>query len=189
MTKGHPKSQALAAMIWLLFGVVVLAAINRTEAAPRGKAARADASSVVIDADDIGGVVTSSKGPEAGVWVIAETSDLPTKFRKIVVTDDAGRFVVPDLPKANYKVWVRGYGLVDSQVVSTTLGKTLALKAVIAPTPRDAAQYYPGDYWFSLLNMPPKSAFPMKIRSRDGQLIGRGAGCSGQLRAHERHRD
>ena len=114
MTKGNPKSQALAAMIWLLFGVVVLAAIIRTQAAPRGKAARADASSVVIDADDIGGVVTSSKGPEAGVWVIAETSDLPTKFRKIVVTDDAGRFVVPDLPKANYKVWVRGYGLVDS---------------------------------------------------------------------------
>src|SRR5262245_26301001 len=68
---------------------------------------------VAIDSDDIGGVVTGASGPEAGVWVIAETSDLPTKFAKMVVTDDQGRYVVPDLPKAKYKVWVRGYGLVD----------------------------------------------------------------------------
>jgi len=46
---------------------------------------------VAIDPDDIGGVVTSAKGPEAGVWVVAETTDLPTKFAKIVVTDDRGR--------------------------------------------------------------------------------------------------
>ena len=59
-------------------------------------------------------MVTSAKGPEAGVWVIAETADLPTKFAKIVVTDDQGRYVMPGLPKANYSVWVRGYGLVDS---------------------------------------------------------------------------
>src|SRR5271154_3936536 len=67
-----------------------------------------------IKADDIGGVITSTKGPEAGVWVIAETTDLPTKFVKIVVSDDLGRYVLPDLPKASYKLWVRGYGLVDS---------------------------------------------------------------------------
>ena len=60
---------------------------------------------------------TSSKGPEAGVWVIAETHDFQTTLRKIVVTDDQGRFLIPDLPKANYKVWVRGYGLVDSSPV------------------------------------------------------------------------
>ena len=70
---------------------------------------------VAIDNDDIGGVVTGPKGPEAGVWVIAETTDLPTKYAKIVVTDDQGRYVLPDLPKAKYKVWVRGYGLVDSR--------------------------------------------------------------------------
>ena len=46
---------------------------------------------VRIDADDIGGVVTGVKGPEAGVWVIAETTDLPTKYAKIVVTDEALR--------------------------------------------------------------------------------------------------
>src|SRR5215208_7185567 len=68
---------------------------------------------VAIDPDDIGGVVTSSKGPEAGVWVIAETTELPTKLAKIVVTDDRGRYVIPDLPKATYSVWVRGYGLVE----------------------------------------------------------------------------
>ena len=70
--------------------------------------------SVNVGANDIGGVVTSAKGPEAGVWVIAETTDLPTKFARIVVTDDPGRYLIPDLPQANYKVWVRGYGLVDS---------------------------------------------------------------------------
>src|SRR6266508_5335498 len=65
---------------------------------------------VRIDNDDIGGVVTSAKGPEAGVWVIAETTDLPTRFSRSVVTDDQGRYVVPDLPTASYNVWVRGYG-------------------------------------------------------------------------------
>ena len=70
--------------------------------------------SVPIDADDIGGIVTSIQGPEAGVWVIAETTDLPTRFSRVVVTDDRGRYLVPDLPKANYSIWVRGYGLVDS---------------------------------------------------------------------------
>jgi hypothetical protein len=70
---------------------------------------------VAIDKDDIGGVVRGAAGPEAGVWVIAETTELPTKFAKIVVTDDQGRFVIPDLPpNVNYEVWVRGYGLVDS---------------------------------------------------------------------------
>ena len=53
-------------------------------------------------------------GPEAGVWVIAETRDLPVRYIKSVVTDDQGRFVVPDLPKAKLQVWARGYGLVDS---------------------------------------------------------------------------
>src|SRR5688572_18977395 len=77
--------------------------------------------------DNLAGVVTSSRGPEAGVWVIAETTDLPTKFAKIVVTDDRGRFLMPDLPKASYQVWVRGYGLVDSAKTSTPPGKRLDL--------------------------------------------------------------
>ena len=115
---------------------------------------------VRIDNDDIGGVVTSANGPEAGVWVIAETADLPTKFAKMVVTDDQGRYVIPDLPQANYNVWVRGYGLVDSRKVRTSPGKILNLKAVVAPTPAAAAEYYPAIYWFSMLKIPDKSEFP-----------------------------
>ena len=59
-------------------------------------------------------MVQGANGPEAGVWVIAETKDLPTNFIKIVVTDDQGRFMLPELPSASYSVWVRGYGLADS---------------------------------------------------------------------------
>jgi hypothetical protein len=113
-----------------------------------------------VGASDIGGVVTSGKGPEAGVWVIAETTDLPTKFGKIVVTDDRGRYVIPDLPRASYSVWVRGYGLVDSPKVRTEPGKTLDLKAVVAPTAAAAAEYYPAIYWYSLLKIPGKGDFP-----------------------------
>jgi hypothetical protein len=115
---------------------------------------------VRVDDDDIGGVVTGARGPEAGVWVIAETTDLPTKFVRIVATDDRGRYVVPDLPKANYNVWVRGYGLVDSPKVQTAPGKVVALKAVSAPNPRAAAEYYPAGYWFSLIRAPEKGDFP-----------------------------
>lgn len=115
---------------------------------------------VAIDADDIGGLVTSSKGPEAGVWVIALTNDLPTKFARIVVTDDRGRYLIPDLPKANYEIWVRGYGLVDSPHVKCDPGKHLNLTATIAPDPHAAAQYYPAGYWFSLMQVPAKSEFP-----------------------------
>lgn len=111
-------------------------------------------SPVAIVADNIGGVVMSSKGPEAGVWVIAETTDLPTKFVKIVVTDDQGRYVLPELPQANYQVFVRGYGLVDSQRLPARPGQQLNLKAVVAPDGRAAAQVYPADYWLSLMEIP-----------------------------------
>lgn len=115
---------------------------------------------VPVDGDDLGGVVTSAKGPEAGVWVIAETVELPTKLAKIAVTDDQGRYLIPDLPKASYRVWVRGYGLVDSAKVQAAPGRALNLTAVIAPNAKAAAEYYPAGYWFSLLNVPGKSAFP-----------------------------
>ena len=110
--------------------------------------------------NDIEGTVTGPNGPEPGVWVIAETSDLPTKFVRIVVTDDRGRYLIPDLPRASYSVWVRGYGLVDSPKRRATPGTTLNLTAVIAPDARAAAQYYPAGYWFSLLRVPDKSEFP-----------------------------
>jgi hypothetical protein len=114
----------------------------------------------IIGATDLAGTVTSPAGPEAGVWVIAETTDLPTRYAKIVVTDDRGRYMIPDLPKAKYSVWVRGYGLIDSPKVESTPGKELDLKAVPAPTAAAAAEYYPGMYWYSMLQIPPKTAFP-----------------------------
>ncbi len=122
--------------------------------------ARQAAPATNIDADDLGGVVTGPGGPEAGVWVIAETRDLPTPFARIVVTDEAGRYVVPDLPKARYDVWVRGYGLVDSPKVQAEPGTQLALTAVPAPSPKAAAEYYPAGYWYALLEVPAASEFP-----------------------------
>jgi len=115
---------------------------------------------VPMDSDDIAGVVTGPNGQEAGVWVIAETRDLPSKHSKTVVTDDEGRYLIPDLPDATYDVWVRGYGLVDSERVQAEPGDGLNLTAVIAPDQRAAAEYYPAQYWFSLLQLPASSEFP-----------------------------
>jgi hypothetical protein len=137
----------------ILTAAVVVAALGLTgigQTPPR----------VTADADDIAGVVTGPKGPEAGVWVIAETTDLPTRLIKSVVTDDQGRYLIPDLPKAGYSVWVRGYGLVDSAKVKATPGQQLPLTAVAAPSPKAAAEYYPAQYWLAMLQVPPTSDFP-----------------------------
>jgi hypothetical protein len=115
---------------------------------------------VSIGNNDLGGVVSSATGAEAGVWVIAETTDLPTKMAKIVVTDDRGRYLIPDLPQANYSVWVRGYGLVDSAKVQSAPGKLVNLNAVVAANPAAAAEYYPAIYWYSMLKVPDKGEFP-----------------------------
>ena len=109
----------------------------------------------------ISGVVESSAGPEAGVWVIAETEELETKFAKIVVTDDSGHFVLPELPDVTYDVWVRGYGLVDSEKVKLSpTTEEINLTGVVAPNEQAAAQYYPGNYWYSLIEPPAASEFP-----------------------------
>jgi len=123
---------------------------------------------VAVDNDDIGGVVTGASGPEAGVWVIAETRGLPTRLIKSVVTDDRGRYLVPDLPNAEYDVWVRGYGLVDSPKVKSTPGKVVNLKAVSAPDKKAAAQYYPAQFWYALMQVPPVSDFPGTGESGNG---------------------
>ncbi|HEV8261115.1 MAG TPA: hypothetical protein VGQ19_10220, partial [Burkholderiales bacterium] len=149
MTTGGSRRHITAA------GIAVLLAAN---VAVTGSS---EASTEIrIGENDLGGVVKSTNGPEGGVWVIAETSDLPTRFAKIVVTDDHGRYLIPDLPKAGYSVWVRGYGLIDSPKVEATPGKRLDLSAVMAPSAAAAAQYYPAIYWYSLLKIPAKSEFP-----------------------------
>ena len=115
---------------------------------------------VAIDSDDIGGVVMGPNGPEAGVWVIAETTDLPTRYIKSVVTDDQGRYVIPDLPKASYDVFARGYGLLDTAKAKSGPGKTVNFTARIA-SPKDAAEIYPAIYWYSMLKVPAKNEFPV----------------------------
>ena len=169
-----------AALLWL---VAATPPAGAQPAAPAG---------VEIDEDDIGGVVTGPNGPEAGVWVIAETTELPTKFARIVVTDGEGRYVLPDLPAATYSVWVRGYGLVDSEKVQSRPGRRLALTAVPAPSPAAAAAYYPAIYWYSMLKIPQESRFggtsdiPERLTRLDWLKQVKNIGCIGchQLGQH-----
>jgi hypothetical protein len=165
---------------WLLISVVAgLLALSPHRSSSQQTA------TIEIDNDDIAGVVTSTKGPEAGVWVIAETHELPTRFARMVVTDDRGRYLIPNLPKANYDVWVRGYGLVDSPKVKTAPGKMLNLKAVIAPNEAAAAQYYPAIYWYSMLKVPSKDEFgsksdiPAKLSQTEWLNTMKNNGCIG----------
>jgi hypothetical protein len=134
-------------------------------------ASAAAAQTVPIDPDDIGGTVTGPNGAEAGVWVIAETTDLATKFVRIVVTDERGRYLVPDLPPANYTVWVRGYGLIDSPKQRSRPGTLLNLRAVAAPNARAAAEYYPAGWWYSLLQVPSEEEFADRAKSGIGQNV------------------
>ena len=143
----------------MYLGVAAVAIALAVGVAPTPVMAQ-QAPAVSIGATDIGGVVSGPKGPEAGVWVIAETTDLPTKMNKTVVTDDQGRYLIPDLPKANYVVWARGYGLVDSAKTTSEPGKIVNITAVPAPNEAAAAEYYPAIYWFSMLKIPGKEMFP-----------------------------
>jgi len=149
-------SERVAAVVGTALVVVLTASLTRVTSARQASAPQGG----TVATDNIAGTVTSTKGPEAGVWVIAETTDLPTKLIKVVVTDDRGSYLLPELPPANYTVWVRGYGLVDSPKVSARPGKALNLSAVIAPDAKAAAQYYPANYWYALLEPPPRSDFP-----------------------------
>src|SRR5208283_996657 len=159
-----------------------------------------DTAAIAIGEKDVGGGVSSPRvirydaqgnrtgetgGPEAGVWVIAETTELATQFRRIVVTDDQGRYLVPDLPQADYGVWVRGYGLVDSPKMRAKPGQRLDLAAAAAPSAADAAHYYPAIYWYSLLTIPDKKEFggengiPASVTQQDWLTILKNRACVG----------
>ncbi len=148
---GISSSGKVALGVAVLVAVLLVIALSTRRAGQNG---------IPISGDNIGGTVTSPKGPEAGVWVIAETTDLPTRYIKEVVTDDNGRYLIPSLPKARYTVWARGYGLVDSPKVQAEPGKRADLKPGLAPDARVAAHYYPGNYWYSLLEVPGENEFP-----------------------------
>jgi hypothetical protein len=166
--------------------IALAAVLAATPMSASAKKSSADsAQNVSISRHDIGGVVSGPHGPEAGVWVIAETHDLPTRYAKMVVTDDQGRYVVPDLPNGKYQVWVRGYGLVDSPKVDATPGKHLNLTAVPAPNDAAAAQYYPAIYWFSMLHIPAadqfggKSDIPAKVTQQEWLTTIKNKACVG----------
>jgi hypothetical protein len=146
-------SHGLFGVVALGLAVLVAIGLSSTQAQPTDPALR-------VGPTDLAGTVVSASGPEAGVWVIAETTELPTKFARIVVTDERGRYVMPDLPRATYDVWVRGYGLIDSTKIQSTPGKLLNLRAVVAPSTASAAEYYPAIYWYSMLRVPDKGEFP-----------------------------
>jgi hypothetical protein len=165
--------------------LMAAAAILAEVSAPAPAQSQSDAGAIAIGGKDIGGVVSTPQGREAGVWVIAETTELPTRFRRIVVTDDQGRYLVPDLPQADYNVWVRGYGLVDSPKMRAKPGQRLDLAAVPAPSAADAAHYYPAIYWYSLLTIPDKNEFggengiPAKITQQDWLVTLKNRACVG----------
>jgi hypothetical protein len=148
----HPRHLVLA----IGFASVTAIALPLVVSHPEAQQPAAD---VAIDPDDIGGVVRGPNGPEAGVWVIAETRDLAVRYIKSVVTDDSGRFVIPDLPPASYSVWARGYGLVDSVRQTTRPGQRVAIAALPAPSDAEAARYYPAIYWYSMLRIPAADQF------------------------------
>ena len=156
--------------LWLRVAALVVVVLGAGSIVKLG-AQQPGGGAVPIDGDDIGGVVTGPSGPEAGVWVIAETTELPTRFARIVVTDDQGRYAIPDLPKASYEVWVRGYGLVDSARVKAAPGSTLNLQAGREASPKEAAEIYPAMYWFSLLRVPAASEFPLGPVQSQGQWL------------------
>jgi len=146
----------------ILFASVAALGISGVALGAPTAAKAQQAAAVAIDNDDIGGVVRSANGPEAGVWVIAETRNLPVRFIRSVVTDDQGRYVIPDLPKGEYEIWVRGYGLVDSPKVKGLPGQQLNLTAVVAPNEKEAAKYYPAIYWYSMMKIPEAEFFGSK---------------------------
>src|SRR5437879_9245221 len=157
-------------MFWTL--LVALCVMARPAVGQQSGAARsAGDSGVQVDKNSVGGVVLNSNGakPEAGVWVIAETKSLPVPFRKIVVTDDQGRFLVPDLPDGAYELWVRGYGLKDSEPVKSARGETVKLQVADAANPQEAAKNYPASNGKSRIQPPPGGALPARHRHHEAR--------------------
>ncbi len=153
----------------MLLGFVLLLGVFQWSAAGQRNAADLG---IQVRANSIGGVVLNNDGgrPEAGVWVIAETKSLQVPFRKIVVTDDQARFLVPDLPKGDYELWVRGYGLKDSSRSNAALGSQVRLVVDNASSPQEAAKIYPAAYWNSLIHPPSKEELPDAFVSQEHWL-------------------
>jgi hypothetical protein len=166
-------------IVWALLAVTCAAGLLAA-GQEKTSASNASAAGFTIDKNSIGGVVLNSNGdkPEAGVWVIAETKSLQVPFRKIVVTDDQGRFLAPDLPDGAYELWVRGYGLKDSARVKAARGDRVKLQVTNASTPQEAAKIYPASYWTSIIHPPSKDQLPQGYASQEQWLAALRGGCN-----------
>jgi hypothetical protein len=164
---------------WGLATLTVLAGLLAATHYLRPKQVQASPA-VQVDKSSIGGVVLNNDGqkPEAGVWVIAETKSLPVPYREIVVTDDAGQFLVPDLPEGSYEIWVRGYGLKDSARTKASRGGRITLHVDNATDPREAARIYPADYWTSLVDPPAQTDLPSEYTTQEYWLAAWRQGCN-----------
>ena len=148
-------SRYLHSALRLTAGLMLIAATGCSDTAERSTPqGQADNSSDASRSQAIGGTVHSPAGPEAGVWVIAETEAFETRFARIVVTDDEGSFLVPGLPEADYQVWVRGYGLLDSSRTPAKPGDRLSLSVDLATDSASAALVYPAAYWYAMMKLP-----------------------------------
>lgn len=175
----NSRSRSLAIVVFnALIALGVTPASRSAAVQPEPEAFRRGG--IRIDGDDIGGVVRGANGPEAGIWVIAETTAFQTRFARIVVTDDQGRYVVPDLPPATYRLWVRGYGLADSPKVEAKPGRLIDLKAIAAPNAAAAAMTYPAAYWYALMKIPDQAEIARLPGGRNAYLMWmKNMGCIG----------
>ena len=143
----------------VLFSTVAaigIAAMAVAVPAPAG----AQQAAVEIDKDDIGGVVSGPNGPEAGVWVIAETSELPTKYAKMRRYRRSRPLRHPG--PAELRTTRSGYaamGWWTRRRCAPKPGQQLNLTAVPAPNERAAAHYYPAIYWYAMMHMPAEKDF------------------------------
>jgi len=95
-------------------------------------------------AGDIGGTVASSKRSRSRRVGDRRNDRPPRRSTPARRHDDRGRYLIPDLPKANYSVWTRGYGLVDSPKVQSAPGATLDLKRWSRPALQPRPTTTPG---------------------------------------------
>ncbi|MGB7290567.1 MAG: hypothetical protein WBD99_00135 [Thermodesulfobacteriota bacterium] len=147
----------IISVVWAVISLIIFGNYQEAHSQPP---------SMGPSADYIEGKVHVQGGSAAGVWVIAESKEfhtneisqgniIPDIYRKIVVTDDQGNFVIPELPNATYDLWVRGYGLKDSTPIKASpSGKKVQLFADLASSPQEAAQVFPAHYWYSLMEFP-----------------------------------
>ena len=113
-------------------------------------------------------------GPEAGVWVIAETTELPTKFAKMRRHRRSGPLRHPrpaegELPGLGARLWAGRFAEGARQAgPSSSISRRCRRRTSAA-----AAQYYPAIYWYAMMKIPPAKDFggttdiPKNITQRD----------------------